>query len=157
MNKTETKTKFNTVNSIADDFQILQRFQEFGSLNPTQKVREQLRKMLLCFRFKWFFSCSLESKQTNKQRVRSKVLIESFRLTHILTPPQPIRIIFCQYHSRSTDQRLYCTFGAIPVMQGLGTKKERLVFKGATAVSVSSAYQSITSSATTPVPDKPHL
>lgn len=53
MNKTETKTKFKTVNSIADDFQILQRFQEFGSLNPTQKFREQLRKMLLCFRFKF--------------------------------------------------------------------------------------------------------
>lgn len=68
MNKTETKTKFNTVNSIADDFQILQRFQEFGSLNPTQKVREQLRKMLLSFRFKWFFSCSLESKQTKKKK-----------------------------------------------------------------------------------------
>lgn len=120
MNKTETKTKFKTVNSIADDFQILQRFQEFGSLNPTQKFREQLRKMLLCFRFKF-------------RKSQIQILIESFRLTHILTPPQPIQIIFCQYHSRSTDQRLYCTFGAIPVMQGLGTKKECLIFKGATA------------------------
>lgn len=135
MNKTETKTKFKTVNSIADDFQILQCFQEFGSLNPTQKFGEQLRKMLLCFRFKFrtLTSNLVLWKAKKKKKSQIQILIESFRLTHILTPPQPIQIIFCQYHSRSTDQRLYCTFGAIPVMQGLGTKKERLIFKGATA------------------------
>jgi len=47
MNKTETKTKFNTV---AYYFLILQGF---GPLNPTQKFNEQPRTMLLCFRFKF--------------------------------------------------------------------------------------------------------
>lgn len=63
----------------------------------------------------------------------------------MLTSPQPILIIFCQYLSQSTDQRLYCTFRDIPVMQGLGVKKERHIFKGATAckciLSISEHYE----------------
>lgn len=55
----------------------------------------------------------------------------------------------CQYVSQSADQRLYCTSRITPVMQGLGMKKERVIFsKAQLPISVSRAYQSTRSTAT---------
>lgn len=55
----------------------------------------------------------------------------------------------CQYVSQSADQRLYCTSRVTPVMQGLGIKKESVIFsKAQLPISVSRAYQSTRSTAT---------
>lgn len=76
MNKTETKTKFNTVNTVAEYFQIFQCFARFWITKPNWKIHRTTENMLLCFRFKfrtWTsnqFLCKIKTI-----RLRSKVLI----------------------------------------------------------------------------------
>lgn len=85
------------------------------------------------------------------------MLIQSLILTHILTSPQPILIIPCQYLSQSTDQRLYCTFRAISVMQELGMKKESYFQRCNCLWAYLVHIRALRAQPQTPVPDKPHL
>lgn len=134
-------------------------FQEFGSLKQTQKFREQLRKMLLCFRFKFrtltpnlVLWKAKKTNQTQIQRTDRKFQFDPHPNTSAANPNNFLPVPLSKHRSKallyiwshSCDARI--RHEGVPYFQRCNCLWAYLVH-----------IRALQAQPQTPVPDKPHL